>query len=93
MSTISLSSPYIDIFAFNVYSNHPRGLPKFIEHYTMRIDDGSGSESFACTVFLTVEFSKSYKPLQLKEVEEISATSRRTDWLDEFGVNDWDAGN
>lgn len=91
MSTISLSSPYIDMFAFNVYSNDPRGSPKFIEHYTMRIDDGLGSKSF--TAFLTVEFSKSYEPLQLKEVEEISATSRRTDWPDEFEVSDWDVRN
>jgi len=93
MSTISHSSSYIDIFAFNLFYNDPRGPPTFIEHYTMRIDDGPASESFACTAFLTVEFSKAYEPLQLKEVEEISATSRRTDWHNEFGVSDWDVRN
>ena len=93
MSAISLSSPYINAFAFDLYSNDPRGPPKFIEHYTMKIDDSLGSESSAYTAFLTVEFSKSYEPLQLKEVEEISATSRRTDWLNKFGVSDWDVRN
>ena len=29
----------------------------------------------------------------IKEVEEIIETSRRTDWLDEFGVSDWDVRN
>jgi hypothetical protein len=88
MPTISLSSPCIDAFAFDLYSNDPRGPPKFIEHYTMKIKDGS--ESFACTAFMTIEFSKPYEPLQLKKVEEISVTSRRTDWLNKVGVSDRD---
>ena len=88
MPTISLSSSYIDSFALDLYSNDPRGPPKFIEHYTMKVDDGS--ESFAYTAFLTIEFSKAYEPLQLKEVEEISATSRCPGWLD---VSDSDGRN
>lgn len=59
----------------------------------MKIDDSLGSESFAYTTFLTVEFSKPYEPLQLKEIEEISATSRCTDWLNKFRVSDWDVRN
>jgi len=91
MPAISLSSPYIDVVAFDLYSNDPRGPPKFIEHYIMKTEDRS--ESFACTAYLTIEFSQSYEPLQLKVIDEISATSRRSDWLDEFGVSDQDVRN
>jgi hypothetical protein len=57
MPTISMSSAYIDIFAFKLYSNDPRVPPKFIEHYTIKIDDGvSLSPALA---YLIIEFSKS----------------------------------
>lgn len=88
MSVISLSSPYLDAFAFDLFSKDPRGPPMFIEHYTMKIDD-----SPTYTAFLTVEFPRSDERLQLKRVEEISATSRRTDWPDKSGVSDWDIRN
>jgi len=69
LTTMSPYSTYINAIAFDANSNDPRCSPKFIKHYTMKIDDSP-------------ETSPSHARL-----------CRSADWLDPFGVSDWDVRN